>query len=415
MRVVPPHLPALPGSWGGRILVVAVGKAAASMALGVERHWRRHAAWDRLEGIALTRYGHGLPLERIRVVEAGHPLPDARGEQAARDILDRVRALDRGDLLLCLISGGGSSLLSLPLTGVSLTDVRLLTSQLLRCGAPIQDINVVRKHLFAVHGGRLAAASRAPVRALIVSDVTGDDPSDVASGPCAPDPSTCSDALEVLARHRIDVPLAVGRLLRTGEEGESPKPGDAAFRQVENSVVATACDALRGAVAYFHDQGIPAVILDHAVTGEAREAAARMAGLSLRIRRHGQPWKTPVVLLSGGETTVTLAGGKGAVDTVPAGRGGRNSEFLLSLAVELGEGENIHALACDTDGIDGSERNAGAVVTPDCLRRARRIGMDARNVLARHDAYTFFERLGDLVITGPTRTNVNDYRAILIP
>lgn len=407
--ILPPHLrselPILPK---GRTLVVGAGKAAAAMALAVEQHWPENSV---LNGIALTRYGHGLPLNRIKLIEAGHPLPDERGEQGARAILAEVKKLGADDLLLCLLSGGGSSLLSLPVPGVSLNELREITGELLRCGATIQEINTIRKHLSAILGGRLVASSRAPVLALIISDVTGDDPSHVASGPSTPDSTTFSDALAILEKHGIEAPAAVKDTLLAGALGqinETPKPGDAAFDHVENRVIATAHKSLAAAAEYFHAQGIPAVVLSGSITGESREVAKVFAALGKEIRRCGQPWKTPVALISGGETTVTLHGDE------RGGRGGRNTEFLLSLAIELEGAENVYALACDTDGIDGTENNAGAIVTPDSLHRARKKDCDPRALLAGHNAYTFFEQLHDLVVTGPTRTNVNDYRAILI-
>lgn len=415
LRIVPRHLP--PRLPKGRTLVVGAGKAAAAMALVVENHWPENAV---LNGIVLTRYGHGLPLKRIKVVEAGHPVPDARGKQAARDILAEVKKLSADDLLLCLVSGGGSSLLSLPVTGVSIGDLQNVTRELLRCGAAIQEINTVRKHLSAVQGGRLAASCHAPILALIISDVTGDEPTHIASGPCAPDPTTYSDALNILDCYRINVPAAVMETLQAGAQGkrdETPKPGDAVFRNVENRVIATAHDALLAAAKYFRNQGIPAAILGDSITGEARDAAKVLAALVKEIRQYGQPWKPPVALVSGGETTVTLRktenngrGGHGEQD----GRGGRNTEFLLSLAIEFNGVPEIYALACDTDGIDGSENNAGAIATSDSLRRSMQMGINAAALLASNNSYTFFEQLDDLIITGPTRTNVNDYRVILV-
>lgn len=401
--IVPRHLPHdLPE---GRTFVVGAGKAAAAMALAVENHWPRNAM---LNGIVLTRYGHGLPLKRITVIEAGHPVPDEQGEQAAQKILAEVEKLGADDLLLCLVSGGGSSLLSLPVTGVSIDDLQNVTRELLRCGAAIQEINTVRKHLSAVQGGRLAASCRAKVLALIISDVAGDDPTHIASGPCAPDPTTFSDALGVLEYYRINAPVAVMETLLAGAQGkrnETPKPGDAAFGNVENRVIATAHDSLLAAAHYFRHQGIPAAILGDSITGEARDVAKVFAAMVKEIRVYGQPWKAPVALISGGETTVTLQAD---------GRGGRNTEFLLSLAIELNGLPEVYALACDTDGIDGSENNAGAIAASDSLHRARQRDIDAIALLAGNNAYTFFEQLGDLVVTGPTRTNVNDYRVILV-
>lgn len=376
------------------------------MALAVERHW---PADKKLFGIALTRYGHALPLERIRWVEAGHPVPDEAGEQAAREMLGAARAIKSVDLLLALISGGGSALLSLPVDGVSIPDLRSVTRDLLRSGATIQEINTVRKHLSLIQGGRLAAACKAPVLTLIISDVTGDDPTHIASGPCAPDPTTFQDAVDVLNRFDVKPPRAVLEHLicgLRGEREETPKPGSKIFEHVENRVIATARRSLEAAAALFRENGIVPAILGDSITGEAREVAKVMAALAREIRVHGSPFKPPVVLLSGGECTVTVRG--------TGGRGGRCGEFLLALGLELAGTADVHAIAADTDGIDGSEDNAGALLSPDSLARARAQGLDARKFLAANDSYGVFSALGDLVITGPTRTNVNDYRAILI-
>jgi len=402
LKLVPAHLPQPPR---GRTLVVGAGKAAAAMALAVEQHWPAHAP---LDGLVITRYQHGLLTNRITVLEAGHPVPDQSGEKAAQEILRRVRALGRDDLLLVLVSGGGSSLLSLPAEGISIEDLKATTRELLRCGAPIQDMNTVRKHLSAILGGRLAAACKAPVRALLISDVTGDDPTHIASGPCAPDPTTYADALQVLQRYDLSAPRAVLDHLSRGAKGdiaETPKPGDAIFRRVENRVIATAQRSLEAAADFFAARDIPAAILGDAVTGEAREVAKAYGALARQIRLRGAPWAPPVALISGGECTVTLRG---------QGRGGRCTEFLLSLALNLNGAEGVHALACDTDGIDGSEDNAGAVLMPDALRRADALRIRAERMLDENDSYDFFSALGDLVVTGPTRTNVNDYRVILI-
>lgn len=384
LRILPNHLPAAPR---GRTFVAAAGKAAASMALAVERHWPPGAP---LEGLAITRYAHGLPTARIRVLEAGHPVPDAAGEAGARELLARVRGLGQDDLLLALVSGGGSSLLSLPAPGVTMEGLKAMTRELLRCGAPIQEINTARKHLSAIQGGRLAAACRAPVLALIISDVTGDDPTHIASGPCAPDPSTVADAQAVLRKYGIRAP---------GAFSETPKPGDTLFARVENRVIATARRSLETAAAVFAAQGIAPVILGDDITGEASEVARSMAQQARSARR-------PAVLISGGECTVTLRGA--------GGRGGRCSEFLLALALALEGVAGVHAIAADTDGIDGSEDNAGACIAPDTLARAAAQGIDAGKMLDANDSYGFFAALGDLVVTGPTRTNVNDYRAILL-
>jgi hydroxypyruvate reductase len=403
LEIVPRHLPHPPR---GRTLVVGAGKAAASMAAAVERHWPAQAA---LSGLVITRYAHSLPTKRIRVVEAGHPVPDASGEAAAREILASVRDLGEEDLLLALVSGGGSSLLSLPADGVSMTDLKEVTRQLLMCGAPIQEINTVRKHLSSIQGGRLAGACRAQILTLVISDVTGDDPTHIASGPCAPDPSTYRDALDVLAKHAVRPPAAIARHLKDGAQGvipETPKPGDPLFARTENRVIATAHRSLEAAAEVFRAGGIVPAILGDSITGEAREVGKVMAAITREVRTHGLPICSPVALISGGECTVTVRGN--------SGRGGRCSEFLLSLAIELGGMKSVHAIAADTDGIDGSEDNAGAVLAPDSLERAARKGLDAQKLLAANDAWGFFSGIGDLVQTGPTLTNVNDYRAILI-
>ncbi|AOZ07951.1 glycerate kinase [Cupriavidus malaysiensis] len=406
LQVVAAHLP--PPHAGGRTLVVGAGKAAASMALAVERAYEGRAA---LEGLVVTRYAHGLPTRHIRVIEAGHPVPDEAGEQAAAEILARVQALGSDDRLVVLVSGGGSSLLSLPADGIAMADLKATTRELLRCGAPITDMNIVRKHLSRIQGGRLAQASRAPVTTLIVSDVAGDDPSAIASGPTVADPSTFGDALAILRRYGATVPAAVLQHLERGARGElaeTPKPGDAVFARVDNRMIATAHGSLEAAAACFRAHGIQPVLLGDTVTGEAREVAQVYAALVREIRAYNAPFAAPVALISGGECTVTLpAGAKGA-------RGGRCSEFLLSLVLELGGLADVHAIAADTDGIDGSEDNAGALAAPDSLARAEAAGVTARRQLDAHDAWGFFDAIGDLVVTGPTRTNVNDYRAILI-
>jgi hydroxypyruvate reductase len=352
--------------------VAAAGKAAASMALAVEQNWSLP-----LDGIAVTRYKHGLPTRHIRVIEAGHPVPDEAGERAAAEILKRVKSLGPDDLLLALISGGGSSLLSLPAPGVSMAQLKSLTGKLLRSGADIREMNTVRKHLSAIQGGRLAAASKAPVVALIISDVVGDDPMHIASGPCAADPTTIDDAKAILAKYGIDF---------RGPFSESPKSVKA-----QNKVIATAQRSLEAAGAVFAREGIKPILLGDRITGEAREVGNEMAQ---RVRQT----RGPAALISGGECTVTIEG--------EGGRGGRCCEFLLSLGIES---PDVWAIAADTDGIDGSEDNAGAVWTPDCARLP-----GAKEALARHDSYGFFQEAGTLVVTGPTRTNVNDYRAILV-
>jgi hydroxypyruvate reductase len=377
LQILGAHLPPAPK---GRTFVAAAGKAAAAMALAVERSFP-----SQVEGIAITRYGHGLPTRHIRVVEAGHPVPDESGERAAAEILEQVKALGPEDLLLALLSGGASSLLSLPAPGVSIAQLKDLTGRLLKSGADIREMNTVRKHLSAVAGGRLAAASRAPVHALIISDVVGDDPTHIGSGPCAADPTTVDDAKAVLAKYRIDF---------AGPFSESPKKVNA-----ENKVVATARRSLEAAAEVFRRRGFRPQVLGDTITGEAREVGAEMARLARKTRG-------PAALISGGECTVTIGN--------DGGRGGRCSEFLLSLGIELGGMRNAWGIAADTDGIDGSEDNAGALWTPDSLERALRKNLSPQARLARHDSYGFFSALGDLVMTGPTRTNVNDFRAIVV-
>lgn len=404
-QIVPRHLPDPSEFPGGRIFVVGAGKASAAMAVAVEKHWPENIP---LDGIVVTRYGHGMSTRRIRIIEAGHPIPDQNGMQAAQYMLEQVKQLNEQDFLLCLFSGGGSSLLSLPLDDISLSDLQELTQQLLRCGANIQEINTVRKHVSRIQGGRLAAACKARIRALIISDVTGDDPTHIASGPCAPDPTQFSDALAVIEHYKLKIPVSIHNILTAGNRqhlDETPKPGSAVFNHVENRIIASAHQSLAAAKEYFQNMNINALIMGDTVTGEARDVAKVYAALAKEIRQYPDLLKPPVALLSGGETTVTLQGN---------GRGGRNSEFLLSLLIELNGLDNIYALACDTDGIDGSENNAGAVIMPDSLARASNAGFQADMFLDNNDAYSFFKALGDLVITGPTYTNVNDYRAILI-
>ena len=404
LHIVPNHLPPPPR---GRTVVVGAGKAAASMASAVESHW---PAGKPLEGLVVTRYGHGLATKRIEVIEASHPVPDDAGEKAAKRILDLAAGLSADDLLLVLVSGGGSALLSLPADGVSMAGLKAVTRELLACGAPIEDINTVRKHLSRIQGGRLAASTRAKVVALIISDVTGDDPTHIASGPCAPDPTTFADAISVLQRYGVNTPAAVEGHLRDGASGrvaETPKPGDAAFgARVENRVIATAHASLLAAADFMRSKGIAPLVLGDSVTGEASEVAKAYAALAREVRHHGQPAPAPVALISGGETTVTVKGHHG--------RGGRNSEFLLSLAIALDGLAGTWALACDTDGIDGSEDNAGAWLAPDTIGRARAMGLDPRAMLAGNDGYGFFCAVESLVVTGPTRTNVNDFRVILV-
>ncbi|MDB5821917.1 MAG: glycerate kinase [Herminiimonas sp.] len=402
LKLVAAHLPPPPS---GRTLVVGAGKAAASMALAVELAWPA----DRpLDGIVVTRYAHGMPTNRIRVLEASHPVPDNAGEVASAEILARVGELGPEDLLIVLVSGGGSSLLSLPVSAISMADLKAVTKSLLASGAPITEMNVVRKHLSRIQGGRLAAASKAPVVSLIVSDVTGDDPSAIASGPTCPDASTYADALAILKRYGVNPPVSVSDHLQAGLRGtvdETPKPGDSAFSNVSNKVIATAHQSLDAAAAFFRSHAITPVVLGDTVTGEASEVAKVYAALVREIRGFNQPFATPVALISGGECTVTVRGN---------GRGGRCAEFLASLAAELDGMSDVYAIAADTDGIDGTEDNAGAVLSPDSAACAAALGISARKLLENNDGYSYFSALGDLLVTGPTRTNVNDYRAILV-
>ena len=397
---LPAHLPPPPA---GRTIVIGAGKAAASMAQAVDAAWPQ----DRpLSGLVVTRYGHGVgPLPRIEVVEASHPVPDAAGEAAARRILERVQGLTADDLVLCLISGGGSALLSAPLPGLTLTEKQDINRALLRSGAAIGEMNCVRKHLSAVKGGRLAlAAAPARIMTLIISDVPGDDPSVIASGPTVPDATTQAEARAILARYGIAVPPAAASLL-ADPAFETPKPGHPAFLNAETRLIATPQAALEAAARIAQQAGVTPVILGDAIEGESREAARVMAGIALQVARHGQPAPGPCVLLSGGETTVTVRG---------QGRGGRNVEFLLALAIALKGRAGISAIAGDTDGVDGAEEVAGAVVTPQTLAQAMALGLKPQAALDTNDGHGFFEALGTQVITGPTLTNVNDFRAILI-
>ncbi len=386
---VPPHLPA---AASGKTLVVGAGKAAASMASAVEDHWS-----GPLSGLVVTRYGHGVPCRSIEVVEAAHPMPDAAGRRAAERILDRVSGFDGGDRVLCLVSGGGSALLSLPAPGLTLEDKQAVGARLLSSGATISEINCVRKHLSAIKGGRLAAAAYpASVTTLAISDVPGDDPAVIASGPTVADPTTLADARAVLEKYRIEPPESVAAHLNG--DGETPKPGDERLAGAEYVLVATPARSLAAASARARDAGFEPVMLGDAVEGEARDVARDHARCALET-------PGPAALISGGETTVTLDDG---------GRGGRNAEYLLALAVALGGAPGVRAIACDTDGVDGSEDNAGALIGPDTLARAAALGLNPAAMLDKHDSYGFFSALGDLVVTGPTLTNVNDFRAILV-
>ena len=394
---VPAHLPPRPK---GRTIVVGTGKAAASMAAAVEAHWN-----GPLEGLVVTRYGHGIPCKYIEVVEASHPVPDEAGSKAARRILDKVSGLTADDLVLVLISGGGSALLALPSNDIALVDKQTINRALLKCGAHIAEMNTVRKHLSAVKGGRLAvAAAPAQVVTLAISDVPGDDLSVIASGPTVPDVSTRADAQAVLTKYGIEIPPTVAMRLNN-EVSETPKPGDPRFANVTNSLVATPQKSLEAAARVARDAGLLSVILGNAIEGEARDVGIVHAGIARQCGDWGQPLEIPCALISGGETTVTVRGN---------GRGGRNVEFLLSLGIATDGRNGVWALAADTDGIDGSEKNAGAILTPDMLHKAKCAGIDVKARLADNDAYSVFAALDDLVVTGPTLTNVNDFRAVLV-
>jgi len=394
---LPPHLPERPK---GRVVVIGAGKASAEMARAVEAHWD-----GPLGGLVVTRYGHAVPCERIEVAEAAHPVPDAAGREAARRIMTMVRGLGTDDLVLCLISGGGSALLAAPLPDISLEDKQAVNRSLLASGATISEMNCVRRHLSALKGGRLAALCHpARVVNLLVSDVPGDDPIDIASGPTVPDPTTCGDALAIVARYAIELPSHVRAVLASGA-GESVKPGDPRLARVESRLVATPQRALEAAARVAIEAGLAAHILGDAIEGEARDVGTVMAGIALQVARRGEPFAAPCVMLSGGETTVTLRGD---------GRGGRNVELLLSLAIGLHGEPGVWALAGDTDGVDGVEEIAGAIATPDTLARAWSAGLQPRERLAANDGHGFFGALGDSVVTGPTLTNVNDFRAVLV-
>ena len=397
---VPPHLPTPESLGSGRLIVIGAGKASAAMARAVEDAWQ-----GPLSGLVVTRYGYGVPCKHIEIVEAAHPVPDAAGEKAAQRLLELVSTVREDDLVLCLISGGGSSLLPLAGPGLTLEDKQNLNRALLKSGATISEMNCVRRHLSAIKGGRLAAACHpARVLTLLISDVPGDNPMDIASGPTVPDPTTCEDALAIVRRYGIDVPPAVLHLLESGE-GESVKPGDKRLARAETRIVAAPQQALEAAAQVARDAGYPAFILGDALEGEASDVGAVHAGIARQVAERDQPVSAPCVLLSGGETTVTVRG---------EGRGGRNVEFLLALGIALGGHTRIHALAADTDGVDGQEEIAGAYLAPDTLERAWALGIKPRDALANNDGHGFFEALGDSVITGPTLTNVNDFRAIFI-
>jgi hydroxypyruvate reductase len=394
---LPPHLPEPPR---GRTLVIGAGKASAEMARVVEQHWP-----GELSGLVVTRYGYAVPCDRIEIAEAAHPVPDEAGMTAARRILGMVSDLNEDDLVICLISGGGSSLLVLPDDDLELADKQEINRALLKSGATISEMNCVRRHLSAVKGGRLAAACHpARVVTLLISDVPGDDPADIASGPTTADRTTCADALAILRRYAIAVPDKVRALLESGR-GESVKPGDPRLAGSETRMITTPQMALEAASAVARAAGVPAHILGDSIEGEARDVGIVMAGIARQVATRQQPFTPPCILLSGGETTVTVRGN---------GRGGRNVEFLLSLGITLNGQAGVHAIACDTDGVDGQEEIAGGYLAPDTLARAWEQGIKPRDSLANNDGHGFFQALGDSVICGPTLTNVNDFRAIYI-
>ena len=397
---IPRNLPTAAELPGGRLIVIGAGKASAEMARQVEDHWS-----GPLTGLVVTRYGYAVPCQHIEILEADHPVPDAAGLEAARRILELVSNLGAQDRVLCLISGGGSALLALPLPGISLEDKQNVNRALLASGASIGEMNCVRRHLSAIKGGRLAAACHpAKLLTLMISDVPGDKPCDIASGPTVGDVTSCADALSILRRYGIELPDQLRKILESGR-GESIKPDDARLAGTAARTIATPQMALEAAAAVARAAGVVPYILGDSIEGEARDVGKVMAGIATQIARRGQPFAPPCVLLSGGETTVTVRG---------VGRGGRNVEFLLSLAVALEGCAGIHALAGDTDGVDGQEEIAGAYLAPDTLQRAWAKGIRPKDSLANNDAHSFFAALGDSVVTGPTLTNVNDFRAILI-
>ncbi len=394
---IPRFIPAAPR---GRVVVIGAGKASAAMAHAVERHWE-----GPLEGLVVTRYGYQVDCDSIEIVQAAHPVPDQAGLQAAQRVLERVGGLNADDLVICLISGGGSALLPLPLPGLALADKQAVSRALLKCGASISEMNCVRRHLSAIKGGRLAAACHpARVVNLLISDVPGDNPIDIASGPTVGDETTCEDALAIIDRYQIELPPAVLDVLQSGA-GETIKPDDSRLRGVETHLIATPQMALEAAAAVAEEAGIPAYILGDSIEGEAREVGKVMAGIVQQLVRHRMPFKPPCVLLSGGETTVTLRGD---------GRGGRNVEFLLALAIALNGQPGVYGIAGDTDGVDGVEEIAGAIFTPSTLARAWLQGINPSDSLANNDGHGFFGALGDGLTTGPTLTNVNDFRAVYV-
>jgi hydroxypyruvate reductase len=390
---------ALPAKPRGRCIVIGAGKASAAMAAGLDAAWRDVD----LSGVVVTRHGHSVPAGRIEVLEASHPVPDDTSKVAALRMLRAVEGLSSDDLVVVLMSGGGSALMTLPASPMTLADKQAVNRALLASGATIAEMNVVRKHLSAIKGGRLALAARpARVATLVISDIPGDDPAAIGSGPSLPDSSTRADAQEIVDRFAIDLPEAARLALEQADE--TPKPGEI---DADVRILAAPFQALDAAANVARDEGLTPILLGDAIEGEARELGTVMAGIARSVAMHAQPGQAPAVLLSGGETTVTIGRG-------PAGRGGRNTEFLLGLVIALSGAADIWAIAGDSDGIDGTEDAAGALIGPDTLSRAAAKRLDARACLAAHDSYTFFDGLGDLVRTGPTLTNVNDIRAVLI-
>lgn len=394
---VPPHLPVAPK---GRLIVLGAGKASAAMAAAVEATWPGD-----LSGLVVTRHGYAVPCSKIEIVEAAHPLPDAAGLAAAERILAIARSAGVDDTVLFLISGGGSALSALPAEGITLSDKQAVNRALLACGATISEMNCVRRHLSAIKGGRLAAAAHpAKVVTLLLSDVPGDAPRDIASGPTVPDETTCADALAIVRRYGIELPDNVRAVLESGA-GETVKPDDPRLDGLDTRMIATPQMALEAAAEVARTAGLPAHILGDAIEGEARDVGTVMAGIARQVATRNQPFPRPCVLLSGGETTVTVRG---------SGRGGRNVEFLLSLGIGLDGLSDVWGIACDTDGVDGLEEIAGAVLTPDTLERAWDLGLRPKEALAANDGHGFFGALGDAVVTGPTLTNVNDFRAVIV-
>ena len=395
---LPPHLPPRPR---GRLIVIGAGKASAAMAKAVEDNWRD----GELSGLVVTRYGYAVACKRIEIFESAHPVPDAASATAARRLVETVKDLRADDVVLCLMSGGASSLIVAPIEGLTLEDKQLVNRALLKSGATISEMNCVRRHLSAIKGGRLAAACHpAKVVTLLISDVPGDRPMDIGSGPTVGDPTTCADALAIVKRYGVELPAHVLAVLESGR-GESVKPDDRRLAGNELRLIATPQLALEAAARVGRDAGTPVHILGDSIEGEARDVAKVIGGIALQVARHAQPFEPPCIVLSGGETTVTVRG---------RGRGGRNVEFLLSLAIALDGQAGIHALAGDTDGVDGLEEIAGAYLAPDTLQRAWAKGIKPKESLADNDGHGFFAAIGDSVTTGPTMTNVNDFRAVLI-